>query len=180
MIVAYLSDKARHRYLFAMAPLALSLTGFGILLTVQNRRNVQYGALCLVAMGTFSSMPVMICWFNMNLGGHHRRSVGVAWQIGFGNIGGIIATYSFLQSDAPRYRKGYTISITFTCLSAVTASLYLLACWRQNRARDRLARLDPSSSSQVTAGEGGGGQAILTESEKAELGDLNPDYRYLL
>jgi hypothetical protein len=27
-------------------------------------------------------MPITICWFNMNLGGHHRRAIGSAWQIG--------------------------------------------------------------------------------------------------
>lgn len=30
-------------------------------------------------------MPVIACWLAMNLGGHVRRSIGTAWQIGFGN-----------------------------------------------------------------------------------------------
>ena len=40
----------------------------------------------------------------MNLGGHHRRSIGTGWQVGFGNIGGIIAVYAFQTRDAPRYK----------------------------------------------------------------------------
>ena len=32
-------------------------------------------------MGTYTAMPIVVCWFNMNLGGHHRRSVGSAWQV---------------------------------------------------------------------------------------------------
>lgn len=163
MIIAYLSDKARHRFFFAMFPMLLSIAGFAILLTVHHRRHVQYAALFLVAMGTFSSMPVIVCWVNMNLGGHHRRSVGVAWQIGFGNIGGIIATYSFLAKDAPRYTKGYSIGIAFTCLSAVTSTMYFLACWSQNRRREK-----------ATTDLG------ISDYEKSELGDLSPDYRYLL
>ncbi|KAI9792579.1 MAG: hypothetical protein M1816_002099 [Peltula sp. TS41687] len=163
MIIAYLSDKARHRFLFAMFPTLLAIAGFAILLTVHTRRNVQYAALFLVAMGTFSAMPVIICWFNMNLGGHHRRSVGVAWQIGFGNIGGIIATYSFVAKDQPRYKKGYSIGIAFVCLSAVASILYFFACRAQNNRRDR-----------ATTDLG------LSDYEKSELGDMSPDYRYLL
>lgn len=87
MIIAFLSDKFRHRFLFALIPICVSITGFAILITVHNNYHLEYAALFLVTMGTYSAMPVVVCWFNMNLGGHHRRAVGIAWQIGFGNIG---------------------------------------------------------------------------------------------
>ena len=99
----------------------------------------------------------------MNLGGHHRRSVGTAWQVGFGNIGGIIATYAFLAKDAPEYKPGYSICIAFVCLSAASCVCYFVACWVQNRNRDRAPR-----------------DLGLTEFEKTEKGDMSPDYRYLL
>ncbi|KAL3412559.1 hypothetical protein V8F44DRAFT_664455 [Aspergillus fumigatus] len=67
---------------------------------------VQYGSLFLVASGCYSAMPLLVCWFSMNLGGH-------PWQTGFGNIGGIISTYSFLTKHAPRCRKGYIVSLSF-------------------------------------------------------------------
>ena len=114
-------------------------------------------------MGIYSAAPVIVCWFNMNLGGHHRRAVGTAYQIGFGNIGGIIATYCFLMQDGPKYERGYKICIGFSCLAALSAILYGGACWWQNRSRDKSAR-----------------DLGVTEYEKTELGDLAPDYRYLL
>ena len=87
MTIAFLSDKCQHRFLFAIIPICVAIAGFGILLSVHDNRHVQYAALFLVAMGTYSAMPIVVCWFGQNLGGHHRRSVGTAWQIGFGNIG---------------------------------------------------------------------------------------------
>lgn len=99
----------------------------------------------------------------MNLGGHHRRAVGSAWQIGFGNIGGIIATNSFQKSDAPNfYHMGYSICLAFICLSAASYILYFVACITQNRHRD------------TTRDVG------ISEYEKTELGDMSPDYRYML
>lgn len=87
MLVAILSDKTRHRFAFTMAPMLIAMAGFGILLNVhgQAHRNVQYGALFMVTCGCYSAMPVIVCWFAMNLSGHRRRSVGTAWQVGFGN-----------------------------------------------------------------------------------------------
>lgn len=87
MFIAYLSDKFRHRLVFTLIPMMVSMAGLGILLNVygEAHRHVQYGALFLVTAGCYSAMPVVVCWFAMNLGGHRRRSVGTAWQVGFGN-----------------------------------------------------------------------------------------------
>jgi len=163
MLIAWFSDRMQHRFLFTIIPICVCIAGFAILLTVHDNHNLQYAALFLVAMGAYTAMPVIVCWFNMNLGGHHRRSVGSGFQVGFGNIGGIIAVFSFLSKDAPKYVPGYSISIAFVCLSALSCCAYFVACSWQNRARERSAR-----------------DISLTEYEKTELGDLNPDYRYQL
>ncbi|KAK4242406.1 major facilitator superfamily domain-containing protein [Achaetomium macrosporum] len=163
MIVAAASDWVKHRFLFVMGAICISIAGFAVLLNVHDNLPVQYSALFLICMGTYSAMPVIVCWFNMNLGGHHRRAIGSAWQIGFGNIGGIIATYSFVQSDAPFYRKGYAICVSFICLSAVSCIAYALAVVWENRKRSKQPH-----------------DLNLTESEKIELGDLNPEFRYML
>lgn len=98
MLIAYLSDKTKHRFAFTLIPISVAITGFGILLSVQKRPNLQYAALFLVAMGSYSAMPVIVCWYNLNLGGHHRRAVGSAWQIGFGrsssSFSGSFSVYS--------------------------------------------------------------------------------------
>jgi MFS family permease len=96
MIIAFLSDKFKHRFLFALIPICVSITGFGILITVHQNYHLEYAALFLVTMGTYSAMPVIVCWFNMNLGGHHRRAVGIAWQVGFGNIGYVSSIISII------------------------------------------------------------------------------------
>jgi predicted MFS family arabinose efflux permease len=163
MVVAYFSDKLKHRFLFTILPICVCISGFAILISVHNNHQLQYAALFLVASGAYSAMPVIVCWFNMNLGGHHRRAVGTAWQVGFGNIGGIIAVFAFLKKDGPKYIPGYSISIAFVCLSALSCMTYFIMCSWSNRKREKSVR-----------------DVGLTEYEKMELGDLNPDYRYQL
>jgi MFS family permease len=163
MLIAWFSDRLKHRFIFAIIPICVAIAGFVILLTVHHNRQVQYAALFLVAMGAYTAMPVIVCWFNMNLGGHHRRAIGSAWQVGFGNIGGIIAVYAFLKKDAPLYVPGYAISLAFVGLSALSCLAYWIMCGMENRKRERAVR-----------------DVGLTEYEKTELGDMSPDYRYLL
>lgn len=99
MLTAFLSDKTRHRAGFAIFAICVAMAGFAILISVHDNHNLQYGALFMVAMGAYTAMPVIVCWFNMNLGGHHRRSVGSAWQVSFGNIGGEFAVSCRLLPD---------------------------------------------------------------------------------
>lgn len=70
---------------------------------------------------------------------------------------------AFLTKDAPRYKTGYSICISFVSLSALSCIVYFVSCLTQNRNRDRNPT-DPA----------------LTEYEMTEMGDLSPDYRYLL
>jgi hypothetical protein len=81
MIIATLSDATRHRFSYAIFCICIAIAGFGILISVHNNLDLQYGALFMVTMGTYSAMPIIVCWYNMNLGGHHRRAVGSAWQV---------------------------------------------------------------------------------------------------
>ncbi|KAL2134265.1 hypothetical protein VTI74DRAFT_632 [Chaetomium olivicolor] len=163
MIVAVASDWIRHRFLFVLGAICIAISGFAVLITVHDKLSVQYGALFLVVMGTYSAMPVIVCWFNMNLAGHHRRAIGSAWQIGFGNIGGIISTYSFVSTDAPFYTKGYAICISFICLSVLAVVAYAAAITWENKKRAKMPQ-----------------NLNLSEQEKMDLGDMNPEFRYML
>ena len=163
MVVAFFSDRLKHRFAFTLIPIGIAIAGFAMLISIHGKKHraAEYGALFLVTCGAYSAMPVIVCWFAMNLGGHHRRSVGTAWQVGFGNIGGIIATFSFLSNDAPYYTTGYSICISFCCLSVLSCCAYFVALWFENRKRDRAA-VDPNS---------------IPDDQEEYLGDLAPTYR---
>lgn len=81
-------------------------------------------------------------------------------------VGGIIAVYAFLADDAPKYITGYSLCIAFIVLSAFADCVYFVGLIVENRRRGR-------ATARGSAGD-------LTEDEKTKMGDLNPDYRYLL
>ena len=164
MIVAVMSDKMRHRAAFALFSLLTAVAGFIMLLANETNTQVRYGGLFLIVCGLYTSMPLVVCWNSMNFAGHHRKAVGTAWQVGFGNIGGIIATFSFLAKDAPLYTKGLSIGIGFAILAMIFIGIYVTGLYFENKAK-RLGKQDERWEN-------------MSEKEKKVAGDLSPSFVY--
>ncbi|KAI4153633.1 MAG: hypothetical protein LQ340_002199 [Diploschistes diacapsis] len=135
LVAAYLSDAIRLRYPFVILGMSLSIAGFAVLLTVHGSAHfsAQYAGLCLVCMGGLCAGASIVCWYLMNLQGHVQRSIGSAWMIGFGNTGGIVATFAFLKADAPLYHTGYSICMAITVVGAVASGLYGALIWSDRK-----------------------------------------------
>lgn len=136
MLVAYLSDKVRRRFPFALFSFLMALAGVITLFRLHHNKYAQYGALCLYTMGVFGAVPTVICWYVMNLEGHQERAIGTAWQIAFGNTAGIISTFAFPAEDKPMYRSGYATAIALLCLSLGATVAYYVLCVMGNRKSD--------------------------------------------
>ncbi|PIG79326.1 allantoate permease [Aspergillus arachidicola] len=162
--IAFTSDRLRHRYLFVLFNLLVAIAGIAILLSVHDKPRVQYAALFLVVFGPYCGMPVAICWFTMNVGGHRRRAIGTALQLGFGEIAGIVSTFLFKAKEAPYYHTGYSVAISFFTLAAFWSTCYFFACWMENRRRDRLMVDADNSPGTTMVGDG----------------DMDVSYRYML
>ena len=140
MILAYLSDVTQRRFPFIAVGLLVAVTGNAVLLTIQGNRRVEYAAVFLYLMGIVSVLPLMVCWFAMNLHGHAKRAVGIPWQIGVGNLGGIVATFAFPSTDALAYRLGYSLGMGFLCFASAMSTTYFVGCWLENRKRPKEKR----------------------------------------
>jgi len=66
MIIAAFSDWFKMRYVFIMIPLVMTLAGFAILISIHHDVDAMYAALFLAVTGSYSAMPVVLCWFNTN------------------------------------------------------------------------------------------------------------------
>lgn len=174
IIIGIISDFARHRYLFTILTGFISIAGFAMLLGIDAvdaegnaiNSNARYAGCFLITLGTYSFMPVMICWTNMNFAGHHRKMVSSAWIVGFGNIGGIVSSFIFMAQEAPTYTRGVWTSLALMLVSLALSTAYFFGLLYENRRRK--------------AGKADAKWEKLSEKEKAMAGDLNPQFVYLL
>ena len=102
-----------------------------------------------------------------NIGGSTKRSVGMAMQVGIGNLGGIIASYVFLPRDAPQFRTGHALLVGLCGMSLILSTLMTLYLRRENARRDREHKRPEEYTSEERAAE-------------RELGDNASFFRYMI
>lgn len=84
---ALLSDRLKHRFGFIIAGCMVATTGYSILLAMhQVTVGVRYFAIFLIVGGGYIAQPIVLVWLSNNLGGHYKRGVGAALQVGLGNV----------------------------------------------------------------------------------------------
>jgi len=165
LFMSWLSDRLQKRGIFISAGALLAMTGYAILSST-NDPNVKYGAVYIAAIGIFFIGTTVLAWSLNNAAGSSLRAVSSAFVVAMGNFGSVIATWSYLPADAPRYRKGHFINMgaeIIVCLLGIIGILYVK--W-ENKQRDQGKRDHRL-------------QGVATKREKEDLGYRHPSFRYM-
>lgn len=164
-ITAFALDRVKMRYPFIIVASIIAVVGLAMVLGAPNDAQVRYGGCFLAAAGLYTAMPQLVCWSSLSFGNHIRKSVGTAVLIGGGNIGGIIATFLFLQKDAPLYKTGLGVCIAMTAACIFAATAMVLVFRYQNR-----KKLTPEFQARFDE---------LPERDQLMAGDRGPNFKYM-
>jgi hypothetical protein len=171
IILCFFSDRAvssnRYRSPYVFWPMVAILVGF--IMAIVGSANghapgVVYAGVFIAACGLYSAGPGNIAWISNNLAGSYKRSAGMAFQIGFGNLGGAMASNFYRPQDAPKYLLGHGLEIAFVISGLIAAIVLRVTYGKINEKRER---------------EGFGGEQYSDE-ELSEMGDRAPTFRYQL
>ena len=164
LITAVCTDRLRHRYAFCMLGVLVATVGYAILLAQKSVAvHVRYFAVYLITTGGYITQPVTLAWLSNNMGGHYKRSISSAMQIGLGNAGGIVASNIYITGQAPTYPVGCGVSLGMLWLCGIACTVFLLGLGLDNRKRDRGER---------------DGRFGLSKEEWENLGDDHPNFRF--
>ncbi|EMG46488.1 TNA1 High-affinity nicotinic acid transporter [Candida maltosa Xu316] len=164
-VVAFFSDRFQKRLPFFIGCSTMALIGLALVLGSPDAPKTRYAGCFLTASGLYSAMPLIVCWSSINMSSHIRKSVSTAWQIGFGNIGGIISIFIFLAKDSPRYVPGLSVCVGSVSLAIFTGIAYFYACYRFNNIKQTDAYKQEFNA--------------LSEREQILAGDKNPRFVYM-
>lgn len=155
---------------FVVGPFAMIVVGFSIMLGLQGdferQLGASYTAVIIACMGIYPSAPALIAWAGNNLAPASRRAVGLGLNISVGNLGGIMGSYLFFDSDAPEYSTGFGLSLAF-CLSGLIAALIAEVAYRQGNKKK-----DAWSEEEV--------RALYTQDQLVAMGEKSPLFKYTL
>lgn len=165
----YLSNKfcRQNRSGFIAFNIGLTFAGGGLMYwapadSLPNK--LKYAGTFLCVMGGYTASPLLMCWLSMNLGGHLRKSIGIAFQVSCMSIGGLIAIFTFYDNNM-KYTRGFLGGFVLVLLSLVLVGVYLVVLRRENRKKR-------TSAYKRQFG-------MFSEEERVCLGDKNPALDYL-
>lgn len=127
---------------------------------------VVYAGCFIAAASIYGSFPGNITWLSNNLAGSSKRAVGMAIQIGVGNLAGAMASNFYRSKDSPHYRLGHGLELGFIVAGLFAAVILVVNYKRINRKREK----------QVAEGAHNG----YTPEELSDLGDKSITFRYIL
>ncbi|QGI85145.1 hypothetical protein CEK25_011874 [Fusarium fujikuroi] len=174
VIVAWTSDRVGKRSPFIVSFLCVMVVGFTMqvvhkvtLLQCISTHNpkVVYAGVFIAACAIYPAFPGVITWLANNLSGSYKRSVGMAIQIGVGNLGGAMASNFYRQKDGPRYILGHALELGFIGGGIIAALILIFSYSRINKSRDR----------RMAAGE----HETISEEELSAKGDKAVTWRYM-
>jgi MFS family permease len=95
VVAAYFSDRAGKRSPFIVGFLLVMAVGFSMCIATDPKEHprVVYAGVFVAACAIYPAFPGVIAWLSNNLSGSLKRSVGMAVQIGVGNLGGVSTAY---------------------------------------------------------------------------------------
>jgi uncharacterized membrane protein YeaQ/YmgE (transglycosylase-associated protein family) len=170
IVFSKISDHFNWRMPFVVIPFSLVAIGFSVMLGLQGEFEANIGAaytaVVIACMGIYPAMPAATAWAANNLAPASRRAVGLAFNIAVGNCGGIMGSYMFFDSDAPRYNTGFGLSLTWA-ISGIIMALAAEAAYKWGNMKKAKFNEDEI-------------QAMYSQDELLRMGDKNPLFKYTL
>ena len=166
LVFAYVGTKYDRRAYTIVAVHSIAVLGFAILLgTPSSAHNTRYAAIFLCAMGLFTckSLRSRLCrliwletdaadaatalagaiwlsWAVATAGLDQMKAIAAATVVGLGTMGSIVASWSYLPFDAPRYNIGNSLNLAATILGQLLAVGLMIKNKRENALRERGGR----------------------------------------
>ncbi|KAI2642944.1 MFS general substrate transporter [Xylaria nigripes] len=166
ILVAWMSDRLKHRYLFILFGCTVASIGYSVLLAQASlSRDTKYAALFLASIGGYIATPMALAWLSNNVSGHWKRAFASGIQVTIGNVVGLVASNVFLDREAPRYTTGYSAALGFTCLGGLAATALFVGMLLENRKREAGERDD---------------RLLRPIEEVRNMGDYHPSFRFSL
>lgn len=108
-----------------------------ILFLASEHPHVRYGATFLIASGAYAFGALGNAQVSANVVSDSARAAAIGMNVMFGNIGGLVATWSFLSWNAPNYPIGNGLNLAASGTIFLIGIFLQLWMWRDNKSREK-------------------------------------------
>ncbi|KAF9486023.1 MFS general substrate transporter [Pholiota conissans] len=132
MLIAYFSDKHKHRAGFIVGSVIVCLVGLSIT-AFAKQNEVRYFGVFLTTIGNSGSIPTILAYSTNNVVSHTKRNVQTAVTISWAGLSGVMATTVFRAKDSPRYIPGLSAAMASQVVLLILVGITTLHFSKQNR-----------------------------------------------
>lgn len=169
IVFARLSDRFYWRMPFVVIPMMIVTVAYSIILSLdgalQAKRGLAYFSVVLAVVGIYPIQAAAASWNANNIAPSTRRAIGIALMNCVGNVGGILGSFMYLESEKPKYHTGFGTSLALGGSGLIVA---LLLEWSYKLANSRKAKIADDA------------KARYTEEELFDMGDRSPLFKHVL
>ncbi|PWY75868.1 MFS general substrate transporter [Aspergillus eucalypticola CBS 122712] len=163
LIIAWASDRTQRRGVFTCIFAAISVVGYGILISDSSSGVHYFGAL-LIALGLYVAVGLPLAWLPTTLPRYGKRTFATGLQLTFGNVSGVMSPFLYKTNEAPRYVRGNAVTLSLVGFAGVVYGLMWWYYHGKNKRREQ------GLEDEKIVG--------MSEEEIEEMGDRNPRFRY--
>ncbi|RYP58599.1 hypothetical protein DL769_008886 [Monosporascus sp. CRB-8-3] len=136
VLLPLLSWRFDRRQVFIVMTAPLVMVGYIVFLATTNPQ-ARYAATFLNASSCFAVGALANAQASAQVVSDTSRTISLSTNMMFGNIGGLIATWSYLSWDGPNYPIGNGLNLAASSLILIISSLTLLWMTRDNKKREQ-------------------------------------------
>ncbi|RYP75898.1 hypothetical protein DL771_002162 [Monosporascus sp. 5C6A] len=136
VLLPLLSWRFARRQVFIVMTAPLVMVGYVLFLATTNPQ-ARYAATFLNASSCFAVGALANAQASAQVVSDTSRTISLSTNMMFGNIGGLIATWSYLSWDGPNYPIGNGLNLAASSLILIISSLTLLWMTRDNNKREK-------------------------------------------
>ncbi|OTB03696.1 hypothetical protein M426DRAFT_321623 [Hypoxylon sp. CI-4A] len=137
LVIPLLSWRTDRRQVFLILSAPLTMMGYIMFLASENSK-VRYAATFFTAISAFAAGPLTNAQVAAQVISDSSRSMSIATNVMFGNIGGLIATWSYLTWDGPDYPIGNGLNLAAASVLFILAIATLFWMKADNKRREKL------------------------------------------
>ncbi|KAI8583857.1 hypothetical protein K450DRAFT_169011 [Umbelopsis ramanniana AG] len=160
----HLSDRLQIRGPLVVCLTAFAVVGYLIVLIVRTSDITRYIGLCLIALGIYPCVPIILTWSNVNIIGFTRRATAISTINMVAQVFAIVANLLF--TEPPYYVNGIAFVLAFMFLS-MSSSLIGIFYLRSQNKKKRAAQNTPEAS-------------VNRDKSFEEIGNAHPDFFFTL
>ena len=139
VLFPFLSWRFDKRTIFMIAGAPLIMIGYIMFLaTGSTDAQVRYGATFLIASGAFAFGALCNAQGSANVVTDTARASAIGTIVMFGNVGGLISTWSFLPFDGPNYPIGNGLNLATSSSIFIISILLVLWMKMSNKKRSQV------------------------------------------